>query len=95
MDGVPFAPNNNNVALQFSVANGLSPLSSISPNDIERIEVLKDGDATSIYGSRGANGVVLITTKKEKLAILSLVFGMVRVSAILVKRWRCFPLKNI
>lgn len=47
-------------------ANGQSPLFSINPNDIESIEVLKDADATAIYGSRGANGVILITTKKGK-----------------------------
>lgn len=41
-------------------------LSSLNPNDIESIEVLKDASATSIYGARGANGVVLITTKKGK-----------------------------
>ncbi|GEN71171.1 SusC/RagA family TonB-linked outer membrane protein [Chryseobacterium lathyri] len=66
IDGVPFAPNNNNIAVQNSVSNGLSPFSSINPNDIESIEVLKDADATAIYGSRGANGVVLISTKKGK-----------------------------
>ncbi|WP_164463681.1 SusC/RagA family TonB-linked outer membrane protein [Chryseobacterium shandongense] len=66
IDGVPFAPGNSNINLQNSVANGLSAFSSISPNDIESIEVLKDADATAIYGSRGANGVVLITTKKGK-----------------------------
>lgn len=43
-----------------------SPLNSINPNDIESIEVLKDADATSIYGTRGGNGVILITTKKGK-----------------------------
>ncbi|MDZ7650253.1 MAG: TonB-dependent receptor plug domain-containing protein [Cytophagales bacterium] len=43
-----------------------NPLSAINPNDIESIEVLKDADATAVYGSRGANGVVLITTKKGK-----------------------------
>ncbi|RYY25411.1 MAG: SusC/RagA family TonB-linked outer membrane protein, partial [Chitinophagaceae bacterium] len=42
------------------------PLNSINPSDIESIEVLKDADATAIYGARGANGVVLITTKKGK-----------------------------
>ncbi|WP_163397373.1 SusC/RagA family TonB-linked outer membrane protein [Flavobacterium fluviatile] len=44
-----------------------SPINSINPDAIESIEVLKDADATSIYGSRGANGVVLITTKKGKI----------------------------
>lgn len=41
-----------------------NPLNSINPSDIERIEILKDASATAIYGSRGANGVVLITTKR-------------------------------
>ncbi len=44
----------------------VSPINSINPDAIESIEVLKDADATSIYGSRGANGVVLITTRKGK-----------------------------
>ena len=43
-----------------------NPLSSINPNDIESIEVLKDASASAIYGSRGANGVILITTKRGK-----------------------------
>lgn len=50
----------------FSVPGGQNPLFSLNPNDIESIEVLKDGDATAIYGSRAANGVILITTKKGK-----------------------------
>ena len=64
VDGVPFVSTPLN---QFTGANGnQSPLSGINPNDIERIDVLKDADATAIYGSRGANGVILITTKKGK-----------------------------
>ena len=47
-------------------AIGQSPLFSINPADIESISVLKDADATAIYGSRGANGVILITTKRGK-----------------------------
>jgi TonB-linked SusC/RagA family outer membrane protein len=47
-------------------AGGQSPLFSVNPSDIESIEVLKDADATAIYGSRGASGVILITTKKGK-----------------------------
>jgi len=46
--------------------NSRNPLNSINPNDIESIEILKDASATAIYGSRGANGVVMITTKKGK-----------------------------
>ncbi|WP_183557862.1 SusC/RagA family TonB-linked outer membrane protein [Mucilaginibacter sp. SP1R1] len=46
--------------------NSLSPLSTINPNDIESIEVLKDASASAIYGARAANGVVLITTKRGK-----------------------------
>jgi len=43
-----------------------SPLSTINPNDIESVEILKDASATAIYGARGANGVILITTKRGK-----------------------------
>ena len=46
--------------------NGVSPLAALNPNDIESINILKDASATAIYGSRGANGVVIITTKKGK-----------------------------
>lgn len=46
------------------IEGGVSPLSLINPQDIENIEVLKDMSATAIYGSRGANGVIIITTKK-------------------------------
>ncbi|MGL4293563.1 MAG: TonB-dependent receptor plug domain-containing protein, partial [Bacteroidales bacterium] len=48
----------------FSIAT--NALSSLNPSDIESIEVLKDASATAIYGSRGANGVILITTKRGK-----------------------------
>lgn len=47
-------------------AKGQSPLFSINPTDIESVTVLKDADATAIYGSRGGSGVILITTKKGK-----------------------------
>lgn len=64
VDGVPI------IADPFirtnSGAMNQNPLSSINPNDIESIEILKDAGATGIYGSRGANGVVLITTKRGK-----------------------------
>ncbi|HEY1008749.1 MAG TPA: SusC/RagA family TonB-linked outer membrane protein, partial [Daejeonella sp.] len=67
IDGVPFS--SQSIGSTYTSTNmpaQNSPLSSINPDDIESIEVLKDADATAIYGSRGANGVVLLTTKKGK-----------------------------
>lgn len=61
VDGVPYITGS-----QSSVTPN-NPLGDINPNDIESMEVLKDGSATAIYGSRAANGVILITTKKGKL----------------------------
>jgi TonB-linked SusC/RagA family outer membrane protein len=46
------------------LANGSTPIDFINPNDIASIEVLKDASATAIYGARGANGVILVTTKR-------------------------------
>lgn len=68
VNGVPFARNNasNSNILSGSAAGSLSPFYMIAPDDIESIEVLKDADATAIYGSRGANGVILLTTKKRR-----------------------------
>ena len=69
VDGVPISSQSlgsNDVSGQILGGN-TSPLNAINPNDIESIEVLKDADATAIYGSRGANGVVLITTKKGRV----------------------------
>ncbi|WP_034887658.1 SusC/RagA family TonB-linked outer membrane protein [Gillisia sp. Hel_I_29] len=62
IDGVPISaePVETNSLLSNS---GLDPLNNLNPSNIKSIEVLKDADATAIYGSRGANGVVLITTK--------------------------------
>lgn len=75
IDGIPLANYNENLfALNFGIegstgapqSNAQSPLNTISPADIESIEVLKDASATAIYGARAANGVVLITTKTGK-----------------------------
>ncbi|TCC99570.1 SusC/RagA family TonB-linked outer membrane protein [Pedobacter hiemivivus] len=67
IDGVVF-PSQNLSTGQSTLYGlpGASNLASINPGDIESIEVLKDADATAIYGSRGANGVILITTKRGK-----------------------------
>lgn len=67
IDGVPYSSETiGSIATSGTAPTLTSPLNSINPQDIESIEVLKDADATAIYGSRGANGVVLITTKKGK-----------------------------
>lgn len=58
------AANSNTGLVGF--ASGLNPLATINPNDIESVEVLKDVSATAIYGSRGANGVIIVTTKQGK-----------------------------
>lgn len=61
IDGVPV--NTGDLSRLTTTSNALSTL---NPNDIESISVLKDASAASIYGSRGANGVILVTTKKGK-----------------------------
>lgn len=61
VDGQPIFTGNTS-----AFANGSNPLADINPADIESFEVLKDGSATAIYGSRAANGVILITTKKGR-----------------------------
>lgn len=72
VDGVPISANNGTVydyglgAVGGGGKTTFSPLSTLNPNDIESIEVLKDASATAIYGNRGSNGVVLITTKRGK-----------------------------
>jgi len=63
IDGVPI----DNVAHNpGGFSSGRNPLNALNPNDIEEFTVLKDASATAIYGSRGANGVIIITTKKGK-----------------------------
>ncbi len=87
IDGVPFN-NNSSGATPSSIGSDekqtLNALSFLNPNDIESIDILKDASATAIYGSRGANGVVLITTRKGRVGKdkveLSMNFGMSEVS---------------
>ncbi|HEV7346966.1 TonB-dependent receptor [Telluribacter sp.] len=54
----------SSAGMASNTSNRVNPLASINPSDIESIEILKDASATAIYGSRGANGVVIITTKR-------------------------------
>lgn len=64
IDGFPIYNGDATVDAGITNGPGINPLSGINPADIESIDVLKDASATAIYGSRGANGVILITTKR-------------------------------
>ncbi|WP_430908341.1 SusC/RagA family TonB-linked outer membrane protein [Maribacter sp. 2-571] len=64
IDGIPLIPED--LSDLFSGGQSTNSIADINPADIESIEILKDASATAIYGSRGANGVVLITTKRGK-----------------------------
>lgn len=82
IDGMPYSPSiTAPAATSFgALGNVISALNFINPRDIETIDVLKDADATAIYGSRGANGVVLITTKRGKI-------GKTKVDLNVYKGW--------
>lgn len=82
IDGIPMQFTSSNLYVNVSGESKTSPLSSegsnplntINPADIESIDILKDASATAIYGSRGANGVILITTKSKNAAKGSLTY---------------------
>lgn len=63
LDGVPISNTNITPGGPQGTSNSSNPLETLNPQDIESIEVLKDAAATSIYGSQGSNGVILIETK--------------------------------
>lgn len=65
VDGMPYSMGEGRTT-DYGMKQSNNPLSTISPQDILSIEVLKDASATAIYGSRAANGVILVTTKKGK-----------------------------
>ncbi|MDR2681410.1 MAG: TonB-dependent receptor [Tannerella sp.] len=66
IDGFPVYNDNSLVSSNAVSGGDINALASINPSDVESIDVLKDASATAIYGSRGANGVIMITTKKGK-----------------------------
>lgn len=66
IDGMLVNSDAGDMGTGVTLGPRIGALSSINPNDIESIEILKDASATAIYGSRGANGVVIITTKRGK-----------------------------
>lgn len=98
IDGVPLTVLNisgNNYASGSSgfnqgitgPAGGQSPFFSVNPQDIESITVLKDADATALYGSRGANGVIIITTKKGKAGKTQLDFNLNHGESLITQRY--------
>ncbi|RLD62333.1 MAG: TonB-dependent receptor [Bacteroidetes bacterium] len=66
IDGIPIITKAEELTSGTLQGSEINPLSSINPVDIESIQILKDASATAIYGARGANGVILITTKRGK-----------------------------
>lgn len=81
IDGIPLEDNTTNstdsgISGGSNLSFNRNPLNSINPNDIESIDILKDASSAAIYGSRGANGVVIITTKQGKA-------GKTKIDAIL------------
>lgn len=79
IDGMPFSPDDFGAipSLKGRVVKttNTDPLSMINPNDIESIDILKDASATAIYGSRGANGVIIVKTKQGRLGKPSITFN--------------------
>lgn len=76
IDGLLVSSDGGDMTTGVTLGPRIGALSAINPNDIESIEILKDASATAIYGSRGANGVVLITTKRGRSGTGSVTFDM-------------------
>ena len=85
VDGVPL-DNEIPLGQKSAIAGAGNPLSFINPNDIETFTVLKDASAAAIYGTRAANGVILITTKRGKGGSLKVSLQSVNSAATLVKK---------
>ena len=94
IDGVPIDASAGSGQSNISTYNNdffdqesANPLSMLNPNDIESIDVLKDASATAIYGSRGANGVIMITTKKGKAGDRGWRFRNDRQAVLILQLW--------
>jgi TonB-linked SusC/RagA family outer membrane protein len=91
IDGFPVYNDNGATSTSAGRSPSLNALAMINPEDIESIEVLKDASATAIYGSRGANGVVIITTKRGKAGVNNISF---ETSLSMQKVRRIIPMLN-
>ncbi|HMQ45959.1 MAG TPA: TonB-dependent receptor [Saprospiraceae bacterium] len=99
IDGIPFQGDGTAVA-GFDWAGGangqnrVNPLSTINPNDIVSIEVLKDASATAIYGARAANGVVLISTRRGEEGTAKISYNGYYASQSLARKLEMMPLPD-
>lgn len=97
IDGMPFSGSGNEIA-GFDWAGGtngqtkVSPLSAISPSDIVSIDILKDASATAIYGANGANGVVIITTKRGSAGNVNITYDGYATAQMITKK---LPMMNL
>ncbi|MBT8305442.1 MAG: SusC/RagA family TonB-linked outer membrane protein, partial [Maribacter sp.] len=74
IDGVPLVQTTN-ITVNTSSTTDSNPLATLNPNDIESIDVLKDAASTAIYGARGANGVIIVTTKRGQAGAASVTYN--------------------
>lgn len=86
IDGAPYNISNSVGTTSAAGYSNTNPLSMLSPSDIESIEILKDASATAIYGSQGANGVVMITTKRGKDGKAKISFSTTQSVSVLSKK---------
>ena len=92
VDGVPLdgrtpRPGVSNEDLDVGSSPDANPLNFINPNDIASIEVLKDASATAIYGARGANGVIIITTKRGRSGDPTIDFSLSAGASSILKKY--------
>jgi TonB-linked SusC/RagA family outer membrane protein len=84
IDGIPIS--SDKMGMRTDEGQNISPLASLNSSDIESINILKDATATSIYGARAANGVVVITTKKGKEGKTKVNFDLKRGVSVIPQR---------
>ncbi|MEO0898583.1 MAG: TonB-dependent receptor [Bacteroidota bacterium] len=98
IDGIPVVNDNQGSSSNFAELDGggqnTNALTTINPNDIESIEILKDASATAIYGARAANGVVLIKTKRGSVGKSTLTFDSYYTSQELARKIPVMDLKQ-
>lgn len=98
VDGIPLSNSNvSSASPNFGLgsSSAKNPLNFLNTSDIESITVLKDASAAAIYGARGSNGVVIITTKQGKTGDASITMDSYLSIANVIKKWMYYLLVNI